>query len=54
VDVLKHSSLAKFNDIRPGVYREFFRYLPEPSAPCATPACPAFSWHSPLNARTTH
>ena len=25
VDVLKHSSLAKFNDIRPGMYREFFR-----------------------------
>ena len=25
VDVLKHSSLAKFNDVRPGMYREFFR-----------------------------
>ena len=25
VDMLKHSALAKFNDVRPGMYREFFR-----------------------------
>lgn len=25
VDVVKHSAMAKFNDIRPGIYREFFR-----------------------------
>jgi hypothetical protein len=25
VDCLKHTALAKFNDIRPGVYREYFR-----------------------------
>ena len=26
VDVLKHVTLAKFNNVRPGTYREFFRY----------------------------
>jgi hypothetical protein len=25
VDVLKHVTLAKFNNVRPGTYREFFR-----------------------------
>lgn len=29
VDILKHVTLAKFNNIRPGTYREFFR--------CVTP-----------------
>jgi Eukaryotic membrane protein family len=28
VDAVKHTFLAKFNDIRPGVYREFFRRAP--------------------------
>lgn len=27
LDALKHASLAKFNDVRPGMYREFFRSL---------------------------
>lgn len=26
VDILKHVTLAKFNNVRPGTYREFFRY----------------------------
>jgi hypothetical protein len=25
VDILKHVTLAKFNNVRPGTYREFFR-----------------------------
>lgn len=27
VDVLKHVTLAKFNNVRPGTYREFFRFV---------------------------
>jgi hypothetical protein len=31
IDVIKHAVLGKFNDIRPGIYREYMRDLCEDS-----------------------
>ena len=51
VDVLKHVTLAKFNNVRPGTYREFFRHAPtlpaavDLTAPCFTAADGAAHMH---------